>query len=179
MPSALNRFPSGKPDTATVSRPRRLSLYHLPVGATVNLSAIMTPGNATLRGVSFRTSDPSIATVEPGGRVRGISSGTVTITATSDSGAIIRTAEITVIVPVTSITLEERSIRLQVGETHQIVYTILPRDATNQSAAFSSRNTNIASVDEYGLVIANRQGTTVITVRVDGRSVNLSVRVDR
>jgi uncharacterized protein YjdB len=149
----------------------------IDVGRNVTLRATMTPSNASLRGVSFSSSNDAIARVEPNGRVVGVAGGVVTITAVSDGGALVRTAVITVRVPVTAIALPEASVELRVGETFQITPILTPENATMHGATFATRSRTIASVDENGLVTANRAGSTVITVRLDGQRATLNVTV--
>ncbi|UXX79141.1 Ig-like domain-containing protein [Reichenbachiella carrageenanivorans] len=52
--------------------------------ATVQLTAVVSPSNATNKAVTWTSSDDDIATVDQTGLVTGVSSGEVTITATSD-----------------------------------------------------------------------------------------------
>lgn len=51
---------------------------------TVQLTAVVTPSNATNKAVTWTSSDDAIATVDATGLVTGVSSGQVTITATSE-----------------------------------------------------------------------------------------------
>ncbi len=55
----------------------------LAIGETTNLKTALTPVDTTRRTVTFTTSDPAIATVDKYGKVTGVASGTVTITAAS------------------------------------------------------------------------------------------------
>lgn len=47
---------------------------------------------------------------------------------------------------------------------------ILPANATNQKQTYSSSNTDVATVSEFGQVTAKALGTTTISVEVDGQS---------
>ena len=61
------------------------------------------------------------------------------------------------------ITLNEESVELKVGETHQIDYTVDP-ETTNLS--FTSADATIASVNESGLITAVKEGETTVTLAV-------------
>jgi hypothetical protein len=66
------------------------------VGATANLSAFLTPADADNKNITWTSSDPAVVTVASG-VITGISLGTATITATSDSDPAVM-AECTVLV---------------------------------------------------------------------------------
>lgn len=55
-------------------------------GKGIQLSATVTPSTASNKAVTWKTSDSSIATVDSGGYVTALKTGTVTITATSNDG---------------------------------------------------------------------------------------------
>jgi len=152
---------------------------NLNAGSASTLSVTYRPTNASIRGVTWVSNNSSVARVEPGGRVVGISAGTAVITAISDSGALTASCTVTVVVPVASVTLPERRITLRIGETYQLEPIIYPDDATNTNATYSSRTPAIASVTSAGLVTASRAGTTTITVRVGSKTVTCTVVVTR
>lgn len=64
---------------------------------------------------------------------------------------------------VTSINLDKSSLKLDIGKTQQLVATVFPDSATNKEVCWSSDNTNVATVDNTGLVTAISEGTTTIT----------------
>ena len=55
------------------------------VGETITLGATVTPSNATVKTLTWGTSDPTIATVDAQGNVFALKAGEVTITATSNN----------------------------------------------------------------------------------------------
>lgn len=67
------------------------------VGGTLQLTAVVTPSDATDRSVSWSSSDGSVATVSSTGLVTGVSAGTVRITCTaSDGSGVSASCEVTV-----------------------------------------------------------------------------------
>ena len=64
-------------------------------GATVTLSATVTPEDATDKTITWSSSDEKVATVD-GGKVTGVAEGTTTITATTKSGDKTATCTVTV-----------------------------------------------------------------------------------
>ena len=66
------------------------------VGDMIQLKATIIPSDATNRELVWSSSDPSIATVDSKGVVRGIKNGKVTITVKTKDGKVVATCEITV-----------------------------------------------------------------------------------
>jgi len=72
------------------------STANVTVGNTVQLTATVLPDNATDKGVTWASSDTSVATVDANGKVKGVNSGTATITVTTDDGGYTATCKVTV-----------------------------------------------------------------------------------
>lgn len=68
----------------------------LDINEIAQLSATVSPSNATNQEVSWSTSDATIATVSTSGLVTGVSQGTATITVTTEDGDFTATAEVEV-----------------------------------------------------------------------------------
>ena len=73
------------------------------------------------------------------------------------------------VVPATGIRLTETSAELDEGETLELFYKLEPSDATTQGVVWASDNTDVATVDEDGIVTAVKAGTANITVSVKGQ----------
>ncbi|MFY0606554.1 MAG: Ig-like domain-containing protein [Cyclobacteriaceae bacterium] len=65
---------------------------------------------------------------------------------------------------VSGVSLSRSSLDMNEGETHQLLATIEPSNATNKEVSFSSSDATIASVDASGLVKALSEGTADIKV---------------
>ena len=68
-------------------------------------------------------------------------------------------------VPVTSIGLNKTTLALSAGTAETLIATVLPQNATNKEVIWSSGNTNVATVDDNGLVTAVSTGETTITAK--------------
>ena len=66
--------------------------------------------------------------------------------------------------PVTSIEITNKVTEINMFETHQLQWEILPADAPNKEVKFKSSDENIASVDKNGLITAHNIGTVTITI---------------
>lgn len=69
------------PTSVTISGPTTVNS-----GSTITLKATVKPSNASSLAVTWTSSDPNTATVDKNGKVKGIKSGTVTVTAKTVNG---------------------------------------------------------------------------------------------
>lgn len=132
-------------------------------GKTETINAIITPENATRKGITWTSSDTNVATVT-NGVVKGISAGTATITATTKDGNFTDTCVVTVTQnAVTGIRISEKLIDLGMGYKKQITATVMPDDATDKSVEWTSENPEIATVSDNGTITGKSYGRTVVT----------------
>ena len=151
------------------------------MGQTIQLTPTVLPDNATDKTVTWSSSNPAVATVSETGLVNAVGSGTATITATAaDGSGVTASCEVTVKIPVTSITLDTTSeILTAIGQTVQLTPTIVPDNATLRNVTWTSSNESVAVVDENGLVKALGNGIAVITATtVDGTNLSASCTVE-
>ena len=138
-------------------------------GKTLQLTATVTPDNATKKEVKWSTSNKNVAMVSPSGLVTAKSAGTATITCTAQDGSGVKaTCKITVknpVVKVTKVTLNKTTATLAPKETLTLKATVTPTNATNKAVTWKSSNTKIATVSSSGKVTAKAAGTVTITCR--------------
>ncbi|AFM43194.1 Ig-like domain-containing surface protein [Desulfosporosinus acidiphilus SJ4] len=134
------------------------------IGVTKTLSVTFRPSDTTDKKVTWSSDNPSVATVDAYGRVKGIAEGSANITATSEDGGFTSTCALLVQTGVTKITLNKTSDIVKVGNSDTLVATITPSDATNQNFTWKSSNPSVATVDTNGNVTAIKPGRAVITV---------------
>ena len=134
-------------------------------GSSKKLTATVLPEDTDNTGVTWTSSDTSIATVNIYGTVIGRSTGTVTITATAKDGSgKSASCEVTVVQPVKYMFLNEAQIALDIDETFELIPTISPDNATDKTLTWTSSDPGIATVDDNGKVTAKAQGSVTITV---------------
>lgn len=82
-------------------------------------------------------------------------------------------------VPVTGIVVDAWSVGLEVGQTRQLVASVVPSNATNQTINWWSQNQNVATVSQGGLITAKSEGYSLVTATTDdgGHSYNVHVNV--
>jgi uncharacterized protein YjdB len=142
------------------------SSLSLEAGKAHTLRASFSPANASLKGLSWISSNSAVATVDTTGKVSAISAGTATITAITDDGGHIANCAFTVTpqpVKVSGIKLDRTALTLQTGQQFQLTHTITPANATNQNVSWSSSNSNVVTV-VGGQLTAIKKGSAVISV---------------
>ena len=147
-------------------------------GDTANLTATITPENATNKNVIWSSSNTEVAKVE-NGKVNAIKEGTATITATTEDGGYKATCQVTVkanIIPVTGININRTDIELTEGDVTVLTATISPENATNKNIIWSSSDSSVAKVDN-GKVTATNPGTATITVTSEDGGYKASCKV--
>jgi uncharacterized protein YjdB len=149
-----------------------VSLEHNKIiikGGSVTLDYTVIPADATNKAVTWKSSNNAVAAVDAGGTVTAKSSGSADITVTTVDGSKTDTCAVTVVVPVSGVSLSQTTFTLAKGGTATLIATVLPADATNKAVTWSSSNNAVATVDANGNVTGKSEGSAVITVTtVDG-----------
>ena len=131
---------------------------------------------------TWTSSDTAVAKVT-NGTVTGVKAGSCTITCSmSDKSGNPYTASCEVVVtqPVTGIKREKETVTVAAGGTFQLNPTVSPASATNPALRFSSSDTNIATVDDKGVVTGKQTGKCTITMEAadgSGKSARQPVSV--
>lgn len=143
-------------------------------GATEALTANVQPSNADEKGIVWSSANNSIALVS-NGVVQGVGAGTTTITAKTVDGNF--TASCTVTVKATSMSMNRVTYSFMgVDETLQLSAIITGIDDTTM--IWESSDSNVATVDENGLVTAKTDGLATITAEAaDGSIMSCFVSV--
>lgn len=140
------------------------------------LNVTIIPANASNKDVNWTSSDVSVAMVSPDGTVYAIKPGQATIMATTVDGGFVALCKITVTakdVIASAIKLSNTSETITTGETIQIVAVLQPENVTNKKLSWTSTNPNIATVDDNGLVKAEREGQTqIVATTTDGSNLS-------
>lgn len=133
---------------------------------TEQLTASIAPENASNKEIIWESSDPSVATVSSTGMVQAIARGSATITAYSYDKTKSAECEVEVLVPSVEISIDQKYVKLSLGEDVTLVAEMLPFETTDM-VEWSSANSKVATVDEMGKVTAVGGGVTTITATAD------------
>lgn len=161
--------------TACVQEPAVISVTNITLdsssvelteGESYTLHATVSPSNADNQTVLWTSSNSSVATVNRG-VVQAVSAGQATITATSDDGGKTATCTVTVkskVIAVKSVSLDQTSLNLRVGDPVYLKATVMPENATNKNVSWVSSNESVASVNSAGMVNPLSAGTAIVSV---------------
>ncbi|OLD40215.1 MAG: hypothetical protein AUI57_00425, partial [Candidatus Rokubacteria bacterium 13_1_40CM_2_68_8] len=155
---------------------------NLALGSTQQLTAVVkdASGNVlTGRTVTWETSDTTIATVSPTGRVTGVTAGTATITATSGGKKGKRNARVANL-SVASVTVIPSPATVYLGATLRLVATL--RDVngnplSGRTVVWTSSTGAVAAVDSTGMVSGIALGSANITATSEGQSATAPLTV--
>lgn len=145
-------------------------------GTNETLIATVYPEDASKKGVLWATSNPDICTVQTG-NVKAVDSGKAIVTATTMDGKFVAQCTVTVIIPVTGVSLNKSSLTLVRESSETLVATIWPANATDKAVSWSSSNSAVAQVDQNGTVTAISKGTAIITVTTHDGGIKASCTV--
>ena len=134
----------------------------LQKGERKQLKVTISPQEASNHKVIYTSSNPGVATVDEAGNIQAIRSGTTTITVKAEENAVQGQIEIQVYSKVTGIALDQKEIYMQLGDTFQIHATIEPEDANDQTIQYESTNSEVATIDENGVITAKKEGETTL-----------------
>ena len=142
----------------------------LKVGEEVGSGATLTPADAG--NLTYTSSNESVAVVVDG-KIKAIAAGTANITvsfAENDRyyAATNKTITVTVTLNDASVTVNNETLDLKVGDTFTIVPTTVPEGL---NVTYVPDESGVYSVDENGVVTALKEGTGSITVKVGGDGV--------
>lgn len=135
----------------------------LSVGQTAQITASVSPEDATLQGVTYESRKPEVATVDENGVVTGMSRGSATIRVKSEDGYAQTSVTVQVRQPAEEIQLELAKATLPEGKTATVKATVLPKDTNNKKLTWSSSDESIATVNREGRVKGIQPGTVTIT----------------
>jgi hypothetical protein len=144
------------------------SSLSLEIGETANIVAKCTPEKIT-EFISWESSNPSVVSVTGSnnlGTLVAKSTGSATITATTDNG---KAATCTITVKnatVQQIALNYGDYDLDVGSSLSLKATVLPTNASS-AVTWTSSNSRVASVSASGYVTAKSAGTAIISAKAE------------
>lgn len=147
------------------------------ISSVTTYTAIITPDYTTDKTVEWSVDDETIATVDENGVVTPVTSGTFILTATAKDGSGVTASKtITVTQGVTSIEISGTD-SITEATTYSVIIT--PNYATNKEVEWSISNSEIAIVDQNGLVTPITSGIVTITATAkDGSGISASKEIN-
>ncbi len=174
--------PSNDPvDDPVVKDPVTITLDQTTLVLQAGESAVLTATGAD--GVKWTSSDPAVATVDSTGKITALSAGSVTVTASAENAK--SAVCVLTVMPgaqkdievVTSwgASLWAPNEAFSVGAGNSIDLDV---DGTDATPSWEIDDTEIATVDADGVVTGVSSGRAVLTVKVDGQTIEIDVTVN-
>ena len=153
----------------------------IPLSDTKRILYEIEPSKATNQKVLWTSSDASIVSIDAGGNLEGVNSGTATITATTDDGnftaqMIVNVIKQKISVSVNDLQLSKTSVSLNVGQTVTVNATVSPSNASNKKVIWTTSNGSVASVSN-GMIYAKSGGTATIRATTQDGQITKTVNV--
>lgn len=156
------------------------SYLKLMEGKSAKIKSVVSPSNATVKTVKWKSSDTNIAMVSSNGKVTALSAGIAKITvSTTDGSKLVATCTVQVIkaAPVTSLTVSSKDITMVRGTSQSASVSISPTNTTDK-ITYASDNKAVATVNSKGKITAKKPGIATITVSsTSGKQVCINVMV--
>lgn len=142
------------------------------------LNATALPENAMNKGISWSSNDETIAQVDQNGKVTTLEAGSCVITATSQDSGVTARCTLTVLQPITGISLNIHEKTILKGDKFVLIPTIAPSDADNKNVKWTTSDSSVANVDGNGIVTGLKGGVAIIICTTEERGMVASCSVE-
>lgn len=152
----------------------------MEIGEVHTCGVKLLPENATETTLKWSSSNLMVAAVNAEGVITAVGEGSALITVRAVNGlqASVYVTVKPLDIEAEAVEVSPESLSLLVGESAQLVETVLPEETTNKLVTWESEDVGIARVSFQGVVTAVSNGTTVITVKtVNGKTASCIVTV--
>ena len=177
-----------KSSSCTVTVLQAVSSIELDIAKTTlnvrdskNLVATVYPENASMKTVTWESSDPSVATVSTSGKITAVATGTATITCTAaDGSGVTSSCEVTVIQMVTGLKIEAESNNITINKNESTILNVLvaPENATTKGLMWETSDATVALIGSDGKLTAVGGGAATITcTAIDGSGKTAKINV--
>lgn len=138
----------------------------LLVGDSAIVQAQISPENASIKDVTWVSSDEKIAYVDQDGEIFAVSPGKCKVTAISKDGNEIKgscSVYVNPVVHISSLKLNSKELSMLTGKSRQLTVRITPTNTT-ESVSWYSTDTSVVVVDQKGVITTVGPGTAEVVV---------------
>ena len=154
------------------------SKLEMVAGESTSLVVTVNPESAIALGLTWSSSDETVATVDQSGKVIAVREGSAVISAKIGKKEASCAVTVTMpIIDVDGIILSQESLIMYEGETSELTATIFPDDATDKTVTWGSSNSEVVSVDQNGTVTALKIGKATVSATAGEQSATCIVNV--
>lgn len=139
-------------------------------GESFVLMASILPSNASDKNIKWISTNPNIVYVDKNGKITAIDYGETSVVVQTEDGDKMDICKIKVIKHVSSISLNKTELNMKIGERYKLSAIIEPSDATNKNILWNSSDTSVASIDNMGVVTAQKYGIAIIMAKSEDSS---------
>ena len=175
----LSVYDPDHPSVASLLKaPTENQVLVIPAGTAVPLAATCTPEDASSKKITYTTSDAGVARIS-GTSLKAVQRGECDLTVQSaQNPEVTETFRVLVIQPVKKITIDAGDKKVAAGSRMELDAICAPDNASITEVTWSSKNPNIATVDESGMVTGVKKGTaSIVATAADGSKVTGTVMI--
>lgn len=175
----LSVYDPDYPSVASLLKaPTENQVLVIPAGTAVPLAATCTPEDASSKKITYTTSDAGVARIS-GTSLKAVQRGECDLTVQSaQNPEVTETFRVLVIQPVKKITIDAGDKKVAAGSRMELDAICAPDNASITEVTWSSKNPNIATVDESGMVTGVKKGTaSIVATAADGSKVTGTVMI--
>lgn len=157
------------------------SSFTMAMGTSEQLSATVLPSNVETPGVTWKSSNASIVSIDQNGVMTAHKKGSTYITATSKDKKRSSSIRVTVSVPAPSkLVISSKKIVIAKNEQLKLYVDAFPAGTDAGTLIWSSSNSSIISVTNGGLLTGRKGGEATITVKAKngGASESITITVE-
>lgn len=175
--AASERISASSKFFVTDTKPHRIELIEYPetllVGETFFVKSEVIPDGAENKTITYFSSDTTVATVYPDGKISAVNPGTATITLTTVNGVTER-FDLEIIMPVSGIYIPaEQKYRIIGSNTVGVPDAVISPDvATNKNVVYSSDNPELAYIKNNSEIVFNKRGTATFKATTEDGGFN-------
>ena len=144
-----------------------LESTEISVKGKLQLKPVFFPENAEAKSLTWKATGKAVS-ISKSGLVKALKPGDATITLTTDRG-VVATVQVTVTQKATTISFKSKQIKVPINGTSVLKPTFGPAGSNRWTVTFTSANTDIATVDENGVVSGHSLGKTKITAKLHNK----------
>ena len=148
--------------------------------STYQITAWSVPNTFDKSELIYISEDENVATVSENGIVIPVSEGSTRIFVYSPDYMVYDVLELQVVdkVSLYDVTFGSNSITIEVGKSVELTPVYSPVNTTERTITYTSSDPEIASVDQHGVIRANKNGTAIITATAQNGTVDeITVKV--
>lgn len=127
------------------------------------------PENATDKSLIWSTSNSKVVKVDQNGNIKPVSTGMAEVTVKTNDGDFSGKCFVTIInktVKAESVIIQNKeNVKLDVGQSTNLVATVMPSGTRDKTLQWESSNTSVATISKTGKLKAISQGKSLISVK--------------